>query len=134
MHSRARTVVTISIKPAEVDPGGAFEGWLVDVRDLPPLEGGSEAFIKYGEDVRLDALRTFIQWTMQQHGAEALWGRCWWTPELADEIEALEVLLVDALMPVIEINRRPDDWLRRAKRRRRLGNPDIVKQMIGDLR
>ncbi len=70
---------------------------------------------------------------MQEGGSVCLWTRCWWTPELQDQVVELEQLLTRTLAPVVAKNTTPTSWLKGSKRGQRLGNPGIVARMLQEI-
>lgn len=125
----------LSLPTASAFPGDdvPFDGWEIEFEGLPEIGPGSPQYRKFGEDVRLDALTTFVRTVMQEGGTVCLWTRCWWTPELQDKVVELEQLLTRTLAPVVAKNTTPTSWLKGSKRGQRLDNPGIVARMLQEI-
>lgn len=126
--------LSISIEPLFTAAGSPderpFDGWDITVEGLPGLDGPSEAAIKYAEDVRLDAIKTFIRTLMQEGG---WWSRGWWTFDLARDIDRLRETMEAILPSAIAANMTSNDWLARARKGQRLDNPNILASIIKDV-
>lgn len=93
------------------------------------MQGASEAQIAWGDNVRASCLRAFIEQALRQGGPSALWGRHWWTQELADQISEIEQLLTHELGPMLEKRTLAAEWLNAAPRAK-MDNPDVIVRML----